>query len=234
MRQGRDVAVAFASRHDAQDAAVESFARAIALDPPNGDTWDSLSASLFFAGELADSALVAGAGAEIAPSHAGLEAEAAKARAYPAPQPGAESTASAAAAAATARFGDAVFRRVDMPEGSFAESAESVDIQAHAEMFGAAPAVFVSHEPLVSPVRAPRAATNTKPSERAYSHARRTGGVRRDDPRGGGMGRGARRLDDGSPLFRADYGRTAQGATRPQARARDHTCTTHAPRAGPS
>ena len=36
MRQGRDVAVAFASRDDAQDAAIESFARAIALDPQNG------------------------------------------------------------------------------------------------------------------------------------------------------------------------------------------------------
>ncbi len=168
MRQGRDVAVAFASRHDAQDAAIESFARAIALDPQNGDTWDSASASLFFAGELADSALMAAAGAEIAPSHAGLEAEAAKARAYPAPRPNAESIASAAAAAATAQFGDAKFRRVDMPEGSFAESAESVDIQAHAEVFGAAPAVFVSHEPLVSPVR-PLAATPTKSGERAHS-----------------------------------------------------------------
>ena len=47
----------FATRAAAQDAATTAFVRALALAPANGEIWNDLGTSLFFAGELPEASL---------------------------------------------------------------------------------------------------------------------------------------------------------------------------------
>ena len=58
MREGAAVVVDYGSRKAAQDAATDAFLQALALVPTDGDTWNDLGTSLFFAGELSDAAQV--------------------------------------------------------------------------------------------------------------------------------------------------------------------------------
>ena len=50
MRKGVPAAAPYATKAAAQDAAVEAFLQAAALNPLDGDVWNDLGTSLFFAG----------------------------------------------------------------------------------------------------------------------------------------------------------------------------------------
>ena len=152
MRARKPVVVDFASRLEAQDATTEAFVLALQLSPTDGELWNDLGTSLFFAGELAEASLVYAAGAQRAPTHAGLKAEAARAAAFPLAPPSADqiSVDLFGAGHAGKRTFDAEFETVPLPAGSsYGSRHDSEDLQAGADVFGAAPTVFVSKRPLL-------------------------------------------------------------------------------------
>ena len=154
---GAPLAVDFASRLQAQDAATSAFAQALRLSPASGDVWNDLGTSLFFAGELAESSLVYAAGVQRAPSHAALRAEAKRAAAFPLAPRSADQITVDLFGGGAPRSGGAPgggtfaseFTAIPLPEGSYGSRPESVDLQAGAETFGERPRVFVSQRPLL-------------------------------------------------------------------------------------
>ena len=91
--------------------------QALALEPRNGELWNDLGTSLFFAGEAQESELVYAEGLTHAPDFAPLRKEAEHARIYPAVSPRLQPLVDG--------FTDADFERVVLPEGSFSLKIES-------------------------------------------------------------------------------------------------------------
>ena len=148
MREGVPTAILQTTRAAAQDAAVEAYVQAAALAPTDGEIWNDLGTSLFFAAELSESISAYAFGLKHAPNHPALRKESARESAFP-PAP------IASDAIATELRGrlDSAFDAVALPEGSYGGQPSSLDLQGDMAFvtaaFGSAPSIFVSKEPLI-------------------------------------------------------------------------------------
>ena len=115
MREGAhaDAPKAVDRRGGRQDQATLAFLQALRLNPRDGQLWSELATSLFFAGEVSESAACYKAGLAAAPNHPTLLEEAARVSAWPhAPEE--------ASRAATVQARDSQFEAVALPPGSYA------------------------------------------------------------------------------------------------------------------
>ena len=149
MREGAPTAIAQATRADAQHAAVEAFARAAALTPTDGNVWNDLGTSLFFASDLSEAHLVYAHGHGLDPTNEGLQKEHQKMTAFPLAPPSSD----ALADELRQKLSDA-FDAYPLPKGSYGTQPSTMDLQGGdmpivEGFFGQEPTIYVSKHPLI-------------------------------------------------------------------------------------